>query len=331
MASIDDTSDSAQVKNNDETLIVLAAPSVKNTYYSAAFQGIIDYMVNFVQVVRHHNDIVILVDKATMSYFNGKVPNDILIEANIDDIWIRDFAPVFPSQQIKFRYAPKYHRPSLSQMIESSFEQWFLGNNLSYKQKSDLILDGGNVVENPEGSRVVITERILTDNPQLTKADVKSELQRLLNTNEIAIIPEVPDDTTGHADGMVMWVSNTKLLLQEMSEPEQKEILNELKNSFPGVEIIEVPDYYQPSTWKGFTSACNIFVNSLVTDDYIYMPTFNGPHDQSMLELIQSHTKKKVIPVPAEKVCFMGGSVRCLTWQVKGHLKEKIVQLTKSS
>ncbi|CAF0804425.1 unnamed protein product [Rotaria sordida] len=117
--------------------------------------------------------------------------------------------------------------------------------------------------------------------------------------------------------------------LVRVSEPERTQIIDELEKSFPGVKIIEIPDYYQYATWKGFTSACNVFVNAIVTDQYIYMPTFNGPHDASMFNLIQSHTTKNVIAVPAEKVCFMGGSVRCLSWQVKGELKKKILNLTR--
>ncbi|CAF1043512.1 unnamed protein product [Rotaria sp. Silwood1] len=148
-----------------------------------------------------------------------------------------------------------------------------------------------------------------------------------MGVHQIAIIPELPDDTTGHADGMLMWVSNDKILLSQASEPQRTQIMGELEKSFPGVKIIEIPDYYQYATWKGFTSACNIFVNAIVTDQYLYMPTFNGPHDTSMFDLIQSHTIKKVIAVPAEKVCFMGGSVRCLSWQVKGELKKKILNL----
>ena len=81
---------------------------------------------------------------------------------------------------------------------------------------------------------------------------------------------------------------------------------------------VSLLDYYTDADWGGFSTACNIFVNSLTTDQYIYMPTFNSPHDAEMLAFIQSHTDKEVVPVPAQDVCFMGGSVRCLSWQLKG-------------
>ena len=316
-----------RISTDDTTLIVLSAPSVKNKYYSAVFPQIIDFMVQFANIVHGKDQVVILVNQDTLPYFQGKVSPNLLMKAKIEDIWLRDFSPVIPSRQVKFKYSPNYLSKPIYTQIENSFEHWFLSNGLTYHRKSSIVLDGGNVVDNPAGTRAIITDRILSDNPSLKKNEVKHQLKQLLDVNEVAIIREVPDDTTGHSDGMVMWANNNKILLQEMSEPERTEIITELNQSFPDVEIVEIPDYYKYETWKGFTSACNIFVNSIVTDKYIYMPTFNGPHDEEMLGLFRSHTEKIVVPVPAQSVCFMGGSARCLSWQVKGALKEHILAI----
>ena len=310
----------------EKTLIVLSAPSVNNKYYSSIFTNIIDYMANFANIVNGKDEVMILADAPTMPYFAGKVPSSFLIKARIEDIWIRDFSPVIPSKQVKFKYSPQSQSASVSRLIDDSFEDWFLRNNLKYHTKSSIILDGGNVVDNSAGTRIIVTDRILKDNPSLTKTQAKEKLKHTLGAHQVAIIPEVPNDTTGHADGMVMWATNNKILLQTMDEPKRTQTIDELENSFPDVQIVEVPDYYQDATWRGFSSACNIFVNSVVTDDFIYMPTFNNVHDDEMLTLIQSHTDKIVVPVPAENVCFMGGSVRCLSWQVKGENKANILQ-----
>ena len=311
----------------ETTLIVLSAPSVKNRYYKSIFPQIIDYMSNFINLVQGKDEAVILVDSQTWHYFDGKVPKNVRILANIEDIWIRDFAPVIPSEQVKFRYNPDYLRNSVARSVDKSFLQWLSKNALNVKQSSNIVLDGGNVVDNPNGTRVILTDRILKDNPRLSKIEAKNQLKNLLNVEQVAIIPEMKGDTTGHADGVVMWSNDNKILFQEVAEPERSRILDELRTSFPGVNIVEIPDYYQHRTWKGFTSACNIFVNSIVTDRFIYVPTFNGPHDQSTISLIQTHTSKQVVSIPAEKVCFMGGSVRCLSWQVKGSLKKRILEL----
>ncbi len=120
-----------------------------------------------------------------------------------------------------------------------------------------------------------------------------------------------------------------KILLLKRDESTQTETVNELKNSFPGVEIVEVPNHIPDKRWRNFDSAVNCYVNSVVTDGYIYMPTFNNPHDTEMLELFKSNTNKMIVPIPAETVAVMGGSVRCLCWQMNKANKTKILQLVK--
>jgi agmatine/peptidylarginine deiminase len=157
-------------------------------------------MINFANLVNGKDEVVILADADTLPSFKGKVPSGILIEANIDDIWIRDFSSAVPSKQVKFKFSPGYRDPSDAKTYENSFEGWFLKNGLEYHAKSNIILDGGNVVENVAGTRIVVTDRILRNNPQLTKSDAKNKLKQLLGVNEVAIIPEAPNHTTGHSD-----------------------------------------------------------------------------------------------------------------------------------
>lgn len=311
----------------DPTLIVLSAPSVYNNYYASAFDNIIDYMSDFAnQIDAGTDEVVILVDADTQPYFNGKVSGSMLITANVEDVWIRDFGTVMPSKMVKFDYLPDFQAASTSNWIDNSFENWFAANGLTYSTQSNLILDGGNVVDNGS-TRAIVTDRFLHDNPQLTYNQAVAQLKNLLGVNEVAIMPEYPGDATGHADGLVTWVGDNKILLHEMPQPQHNQAIQEFQYAFPGVEIVVVPDYYVDESWQGFSSACNIFVNSLVTDDYIYMPTFNTGHDAEMLQLFEANTNKEVVPVAAEGVCMMGGSVRCLSWQVKGANMDKILNL----
>lgn len=320
--------------NNDNTphdseekqVIVLAAPSVHNDYYYDVFPDIVDFQVDYANKISGNDEVIILVDKDTRAYYQNKVSDDILVEADMEDIWIRDYSPVIAGKHIKFDYLPDYTPVAISNAIDNSFEDWFHGEGLQFGNTSNLILDGGNIVGNGNG-KVVVTDRFLYDNPWLTKAQAKQKLKQLLGASHVAIIKETPGDATGHSDGMLMWADENKILLHDQPASVKNKIINELKQSFPNVEIVILPDYYQDENWGGFSSACNIYVNSLVTNNFIYMPTFNNEHDEAMLDLIQSHTGKTVIPVAAEKVCFMGGSLRCLTWQVGGSLAKELLEL----
>ena len=314
--------------STDQTLIVLAAPSVNNNYYAAKFMDIVVYMTTFAGLVDGKDQMAILVDAATWPYFQGKVPSSMLIKADMEDIWIRDFSPVIPARQVKFKFAPSYLGRQNQKAIRDGFDKWASRHGLQYHTTSNIILDGGNVVDNPAGTRAIITDRVLRDNPSLTKATGKEKLRELLGVNEVAIIKEIPGDTTGHADGILMWITDDRILLAQEAEPLHSEMLDELKSSFPGVEVIELPNYYIDETWRNFTSARNVFINSVVTDNYVYMPTFGSSHDAEMSSLFQSLTSRTVVSVPTGNISMMGGSVRCLTWQVKGTNRMKILQAT---
>lgn len=314
----------AKNRSANAQVIVLAAPSIHNTYYQEVFQDIVDFQIDYANKINGKDEVIILVDRDTRRYYQGQVPNYVLVEATIEDIWIRDFAPTVAGGQVKFDYRPDYLSRGDANFIDNSFERWFRQVGLQYGKKSKLILDGGNVVDNGAG-RVIVTDRFLYDNPRLTKAQAKKQLKQLMGAIEVAIIKETPGDATGHADGMVMWTDENTILLHDQPASVKNKIIKELKRSFPGVKIVIVPDYYIDETWDVFSSACNIYVNSLVTNDYIYVPTFNDPHDTEMLNFIKANTSKTVVEVPAEKVCFMGGSVRCLSWQLDGAFAEAML------
>ncbi len=123
--------------------------------------------MNFANLIIGKDQFFILADRNILPLFQGKISSDHLLEARIGDIWIRDFAPVIPSKQIKFEYLPSYNRHSISKDIDRSFQNWFEKFGLEYQMKSNIIIDGENVVDNPSTTRVILTDRIFQDNPSL--------------------------------------------------------------------------------------------------------------------------------------------------------------------
>ena len=308
-------------------LIVISAPSVNDSYYAKAFDDIIAYDITFANSVIGKDNIIILADADTLPYFEGKVPADVLLEADVYDIWIRDFSPIFPANPAKFVYAPNYLEEYISQEIDDSFRAFAQSAGINFPA-SDLVLDGGNFVHNGT-DRAVFTERVFSDNPNLSRQEVESALKEKLNLSEIAFIPEEVGDTTGHSDGMVMWVSEDKLLVNEFDEPLRTKIWDALNEAFNGVELVEIPDDYEYKVWDGFASACGLYVNSLTTPDYIYVPVFGGERDDEIVALIAAETEKEIVTVNASGVCYMGGSVRCLSWQVWGENADRLVMLAR--
>lgn len=301
---------------DNKMLIVLSAPSIHDPYYHDVFDQIIDFQVRYAKTIIGHDNVVVLADRDTMPYLEGKLPDNILLEANVEDIWMRDFTTVNPLNPIQFTYAPSYFddEPQTPRSTQESFNKFASKHGVTYKH-TEYILDSGNVVDNYKG-KVVVTERFLEDN-DLAEDEAKEVLKELYGADHVAIIP-YDDEIMGHSDGMVMFVDDI-LFANKYEEPFRTQVLQPLKESFPDVTIVEVDAGFEIQQWKNFASACGININSLVTFENIYVPVFgNNSYDQKFLETLGKYTDKTILTVDATNVCFMGGGVRCLSWQVTG-------------
>ena len=308
-------------------LIVIAAPRASDKYYRQTFSRILGYDIHFAEQAMKNDKIIILAHRETIPDLEQRLPKEIIVQANILDIWIRDFAPVLPSKQIKFRYKPDYLEEKEAIGIEKSFVDFAKSINLEYLEATNLILDGGNVVDNGV-DKIILSDRVLSENSHYTQTEIISRLKDLLGVKEIAIIPQEEGDTTGYADEMVVFISEDQLLVNTYPEPFQSKLLASLKKSLTNVEIIEIPYIPPPAIGKGFASTCGVYVNSIITESSIYLPIFGWASDDRVIKLLQSHTNKEIIPINASTVCFMGGSLRCLSWQIKGDNAEKLLKLT---
>lgn len=309
--------------SDDRMTLILAAPSVHDPTYSDYFSTIVNFQVQYANAVIGNDNVIIIVDEDTKIHYTDRVPEDILITQDIYDIWMRDFTTVNPENPVQFKYTAASMTPAQSISVQNSFINFSNAMNIQ-KSTSNLIIDGGNIVDNYHG-RAVTTTRFLEDN-NFTMNQGKTALKNLLNANEIAIIE--PDDLTlAHSDGMVMWLDENTLLVNDYSNDTtfRNMVLGELYSSFPGVNIIEIPVVFSNGGIGNISSSCGININSVLTYNNVYVPVFDMAHDTEALQIIRNNTTKNVIPVSASGVCTLGGSVRCLTWQLTGNNAKKLI------
>ncbi|MDJ0735784.1 MAG: agmatine deiminase family protein [Nostocaceae cyanobacterium] len=309
---------------DNRQLIVISAPSDK--YYKDVYQQIITFNIAYAKSILGKDNVVVLGDKKALKLLEKELPKDILLEATMRDIWMRDFTTVNPNKPIQFRYAASSQGGSQrdADWVQKGFVKFTDKLGIRYKY-TDLILDGGNLVDNHQ-DKAIVTERFLEDN-KLTKANAKKELKKLLDVSKVAIIPADDVDGLAHADGMAMFIDENTVVVNRYNEPFRSQVIKELKFAFPGIKIIEIAVNFDEEVWdERFSSACGINANSLVTNNFIYMPVFNTDLDNRVVKTIQRNTTKQVVPINAENVCFMGGSVRCLGWQIAGEPARKIIE-----
>jgi agmatine/peptidylarginine deiminase len=305
--------------------IVIAAPAANNDYYQEVYSQIIAFDIDYAQSIIGKDNVVILGDKKALELLEKELPNDILLRGQMRDIWMRDFTTINPTNPIQFRYAAAAQGGPQrdADWVQMGFVKFTdnLGINYPY---IDLILDGGNVVDNHK-DKVIVTDRFLEDN-HLNYSQAKTRLKKQLNLASVAIIPTDDPEGLAHADGMVMFIDDNTVVINRYDEPFRNHMIQELTSSFPNLKIVEIDADFDQEVWDAqFSSACGIHVNSLVTPNFIYMPVFGTALDQEIIKTIQANSSKQVVPINAENVCFMGGSVRCLGWQISGEAAKKVI------
>ena len=313
-------------ESTDRTLIVLAAPAASDRYYQPLRREILDFQIAFAQSILGHDNVVILGDRQTLRHLARDLPEDVLLEAPQRDIWMRDFTPVIPRDPVLFRYAAAAQggKQADADWVQDGFRRLAKRHDLAFRSAA-WILDGGNVVDNGF-DKAIVTDRFLADN-HLDRAGALAALREALGVGQVAILPAHPDDRLGHADGMAAFVASNTVAISRFAGESTAAIRQELESAFPDVRIVEIETTFDDDAFDPeYGSARGIHVNATVTDGFIYLPVFGMETDAPALQKIREATDKEVVPIQAGKVAQMGGSVRCLSWQVKGENARRLIE-----
>jgi len=297
----------------DENIIILVGP---DNYYANSLNEFVNFHVDYAISAGSRDHFFVVINNYNDNLYEAQLPDEMLISATINDIWVRDFGiQNLQGLNHKFDYSPDYLDNWTSNWIDNSFINWFNETELDYLNHN-IVLDGGNFQTNGY-DKVVITTRIFDDNPTLTEIQLRNYFNANLGLDEIAFIPEDVGDPVGHSDGYVIWLTPSKLAVNNFDEPYLSQIYAVLETSFADVEFIEMP--YVPNYSDGadgFGSAEGIYVNSLQTTDNFYVPIFGLAEDSLALAIYAEHTNKNIIPIDASEVSNWGGSVHCLAIEI---------------
>ena len=229
---------------------------------------------------------------------------------NKKDIWLRDFMPVKTKsgKYVSLRYEPSYlaNDPQLKTNFKTDIAPNFKVDNLVY---TDINLDGGNVAFSPSKEKVIISDRVFSENPSKSKAELTAKLEKLLEAS-VLIIPSLKSDMTGHADGMVCFVDENTVvtnaaLSQYGFETKVKKVLQNY-----GFNVIDFPYFYS----KG-NSAVGCYLNYLETEKSIFLPVFGVDTDNEAIELAKNIFDKTIIPVNINEIAKYGGLLNCISWE----------------
>jgi len=236
------------------------------------------------------------------------------------DIWARDYMPVQVNDHklIQFTFYPDY-------LIEYEYlksEPDSICADLTLNiVKSDIILDGGNVVKSD--NCVIMTDKIVIENKhKYTKVQLLSKLRELFEVDKVVLIPWDHGERYGHADGMVRFIDNETVLLQGYYNTRKDlfkddfldYLLDSLKENHLNYEFLNI-DYPEKINAKF------AYLNYLQTKDFILLPSLGIDKDD---EAMEGEIKKyfpdytdKIQKIKMNSIIAKGGALNCISWTIK--------------
>lgn len=232
------------------------------------------------------------------------------------DIWAVDFMPVQISTDkfIRFKYAPDYLLPKKYHKFISDSEAICKEIKIDAKP-SNLIVDGGNVVRSRD--KVIMCDKVFYENKSVPEKELICQLEELFEVDKIVFVPWDKNDIIGHADGMVRFIDNNTVLINDLSvedEDYQRSFRMSLHNA--ALDWVELP--YNPPFDTKSISAKGIYINYLQMKQAIIMPIFGSQYDGEALRVLEEVFKGQTIrTVESNEIAEGGGVLNCITWNIK--------------
>ena len=238
---------------------------------------------------------------------------EVHVLTGVRDIWARDFSPVQigEGKLVQFRYEPDYlaEYPELRTGRDVAVQFAELGEC----RHCEINFDGGNVVASKR--RAILTEKIYRENPEWERGDLRKELLRTLEVDELIVVPKEPYDPIGHTDAMVRFIDEKSVLVNDYSITDPafgQRLLKVLLRH--GLKAEKLPYSHQLASKGEIPSAVGCYTNFLRTSKVILVPEYGISDDGIALAKLRSvFPDVPVVPVRCSDLAKEGGVLNCIT------------------
>lgn len=263
--------------------------------------------------------------------------NVTLVEAALDDLWMRDTGPTFVLNKT---------RPGERGGVQFNFNGW--GNKQAHSQdakvaalvadragvpllRTSLVMEGGCIEVDGQGTAIVTESCVLNKNrnPGVTKAAFEAELKRVLGLTHIIWLPGIKgrDITDGHTDFYARFASPGVVLAGLDPDPQSYdhavtlahlEVLRgavDARGKKLEVVVLEAPGTFSKK-YDATTFAAG-YIGFYVCNGAVIGQTFGDAKADSAAKkrLQQAFPGRVVEQLRMDAIAAGGGSVHCATQQ----------------
>ena len=174
----------------------------------------------------------------------------------------------------------------------------------------NLVLDGGNFVR--LGSKAIMTDKIFIENPSKTKTEIIEIIKQKCALNELIIIPRQPYDMLGHSDGMVRWIDESTVLVNDFSNESKsfnESIIKTLTRRGLEIKFMKYGSgfFTKKRDWGAY-------LNFIKIKDILIVPLYGIDYDDAAIAQIKKiYSGCSVETINLREIIELGGALHCIT------------------
>ncbi len=231
------------------------------------------------------------------------------------DVWAVDFMPIQTDLDkfIRFVYNPSYLQTKKYLKTISDVDAICAEIGIE-TLKTNIIVDGGNVTRST--NKVIMTDRVFVDNPTYERKQLIKELYELFQVDKLYFVPEQPGDFTGHSDGMVRFIDEHTVIINDYKQ-EKKEFHRafEIAIHNTGLDYIKIP--YNIYGNKSNDQANGDYINYLQMENVVMVPTFGIKEDDEAIKQFETlFAGQTIAAIDSNEIANDGGILNCITWNI---------------
>ncbi|WES64203.1 agmatine deiminase family protein [Microbacter sp. GSS18] len=283
--------------------------------------------------------VTMVVDPSAVGEARARLASEVeIVEAPLDDFWMRDIGPTFVLDEVGALGAVDW---TFNGWGANAWATWtrddriasFVGAHAGAQHLvSALVNEGGGIHVDGEGT-VLVTETVQLDprrNPYATKERVEAELERTIGATHAIWLPKglwrdyAGWGTRGHVDMVATFAKPGTVLLHWQDDPAHpdyavsREVRAALERATDAagrsLEIIELPAPATLTDEDGFVDYS--YVNHVVVNDGVIACGYGEPEaDERAAAILREAYGRDVVTIDARPILARGGGIHCITQQ----------------
>jgi agmatine deiminase len=260
-------------------------------------------------------------------------PSIEIVEAELNDAWLRDNGPTFSKSETGELVAVNWIFNGWGNQPWAEFDKdsqtaSFIAKLAGSKViESKLINEGGGIHVNGSGV-VLLTETVQLGegrNSSWSKQEVEAEIHEKLGTDKAIWIKRgLTRDydgfgTRGHIDIVACFASENVILYHDQQDPSHPdyEVSKEVKATLEAAgsyELIAIPAPKVLSDEGGFVDYS--YINHYIVNGAVILCSFDDPNDEVAKSILEKvYPGRDVVLVDAKQIFANGGGIHCITQQ----------------